>query len=125
MDWDALRDDVEERLRIICTGFPEVHEGPAANGRSWLIRRNHFCQIHTVADGDSERGIMIFRSEPPELDILAHAGHPFFRPGWGSRVMGMVIDVDTDWDEVSELITESYCIQAPKALAALVDRPSE
>lgn len=61
MDWASARDDVEERLRVICVRFPEVREGPTANGRSWLIRRNHFCQIHTVDDGELEQGIMIFR----------------------------------------------------------------
>jgi len=29
----------------------------------------------------------------------------------------------TDWDEVAELMTESYCVLAPKKLVALVDRP--
>lgn len=38
-------------------------------------------------------------------------------------MLGMVLDADTDWDEVGELLTESYCVQAPKRLAALVDRP--
>ncbi|HEY2812382.1 MAG TPA: MmcQ/YjbR family DNA-binding protein [Acidimicrobiales bacterium] len=36
----------------------------------------------------------------------------------------MIIDDNADWDEVAELITDSYCIQAPKKLAALVTRPT-
>jgi len=35
----------------------------------------------------------------------------------------MVLDEAVDWDEVAELLTDSYCVLAPKALAALVDRP--
>lgn len=120
MDWDGMRADVEARLEQICLALPEVHEGRAFNGRSWLVRKSHFCQIHTVDDGDAQIGIMIFRSAPPELDALAHSGHPFFKPGWGARVIGMVIDDATDWDEVAELILDSYCIQAPKKLAARV-----
>jgi len=34
-------------------------------------------------------------------------------------VVRMVIDDDTDWDEVAELLTESYRALAPKRLAAL------
>jgi hypothetical protein len=34
----------------------------------------------------------------------------------------MVLD-DPDWSEVTELVTESFCLMAPKKLAALVDRP--
>lgn len=96
MDWEREREDVEERLCKICVALPEVHEGPAWNGRSWLIRNNHFCQVFTVDEGNSQRGIIIFRSKPPELDALVHAGHPFFQPGWGARVIGMVIDDDLE-----------------------------
>ncbi|MGD9797343.1 MAG: MmcQ/YjbR family DNA-binding protein [Acidimicrobiia bacterium] len=120
MDWDRARPDVEERLHEICVALPEVHEGPAANGRSWLIRKNHFCQVFTVDEGDTQKGIIIFRSQPPELDALVHAGHPFFKPGWGARVMAMVVDDGLDWEEVAELVTDSYCIQAPRKLAARV-----
>lgn len=35
----------------------------------------------------------------------------------------MVLDGQTDWDVVAELMTESYCVLAPKKLVALVDRP--
>jgi hypothetical protein len=36
----------------------------------------------------------------------------------------MIIDAATDWAELAELVTESYCIQAPKKLAAQVERPA-
>jgi hypothetical protein len=35
----------------------------------------------------------------------------------------MVLTDDTDWEEIRELVTESYCVMAPKKLAAQVDRP--
>jgi hypothetical protein len=35
----------------------------------------------------------------------------------------MLLDDDTDWAELGELLTDSYCIQAPQRLAELVDRP--
>ena len=38
--------------------------------------------------------------------------------------MGMVLDGDTDWDEVRELVTESFCVLAPKMLIARIDRPN-
>jgi hypothetical protein len=57
------------------------------------------------------------------LEALRRVGHPFFRAGYGHNVIGMVLDDRTDWDEVAELMTESYCLMAPKKLVALVDRP--
>jgi hypothetical protein len=124
VNWQLQRHEVEERLRDICVTLPEVHEDPAWNGRGWLVRRNHFCQVFTIDDGETQKGIMIFRSEPPELDVLVNAGHPFFKPRWGKRAVGMVFDDNLDWDEVIELITDSYCIQAPRKLAALVSPPT-
>ena len=60
----------------------------------------------------------------PELDALRNSGHPFFGTRWRADEVGMVIDDDVDWAEVAELLTESYCLLAPKKLAALVDRPT-
>jgi hypothetical protein len=37
----------------------------------------------------------------------------------------MVIDAGVDWDEVAELVTESYCVLAPKKLVELVDRATD
>jgi hypothetical protein len=38
--------------------------------------------------------------------------------------VGLLLMTTTDWAEVAELITESYCVQAPRRLVELVDRPS-
>jgi hypothetical protein len=75
---------------------------------------------------DSAKGpvtLMVFRAQGAELEALRRVGHPFFRPAWGKDGVGMVIDDDVDWAEVAELLTESYCVMAPKKLIALVDRP--
>jgi hypothetical protein len=37
----------------------------------------------------------------------------------------MVLDAGADWDEVAELITESYRVLAPKRLVELVDDPPD
>jgi hypothetical protein len=35
----------------------------------------------------------------------------------------LFLSEETDWAEVAELVTESYCFLAPKKLAALVHLP--
>jgi hypothetical protein len=40
------------------------------------------------------------------------------------EIVGVVFDAGVDWSEVGELVTESYCVLAPKKLMELVDRPS-
>jgi hypothetical protein len=41
---------------------------------------------------------------------------------WFPDIVGMVLDVEVDWDEVAELVTESSCALAPKSLVELVER---
>ena len=51
-----------------------------------------------------------------KLLALTHAGHPFYQPPWSPTIVGMVLDDDTDWEEVAELVTESYRFCAPQRL---------
>ena len=48
-------------------------------------------------------------------------GDPFSR-GWDDGLVTMVLrdDGSTDWGEVKEILTESYCLLAPKKLIALL-----
>jgi hypothetical protein len=66
--------------------------------------------------------VLTFRSSGAELDALTNAGHPFFKPVWFRDIVGMVLDADPDWDEVGELVTESYCLLAPHRLVERVER---
>jgi hypothetical protein len=123
-----------ERVRPICLALPDAYEEKAWAGTRWMVRRKTFAHVLSV-DHDSppvlraatdEVGpatVVTFRSQGDELDALRHAGPPFFYAGWGRDVVGLVLDDRTDWDEVTELMTESYCVMAPQKLVALVDRP--
>lgn len=113
---------VVERLSAICKTLPETHEAPAWAGTRWLVRRNSIAHVFTFDTGDEVMTAVMFRSSGPELDSLRAVGRPFFvMPGWRNAAM-MALDSNTDWQEVLELITESYCLMAPKKLVALVDR---
>jgi hypothetical protein len=123
VDYADVPPDVVAELRSICLGLPEVHEQQAWAGQRWCIRKRTFAHVLTVDRPTGPVTVMTFRSSGAELDVLFKTGHPFFRPGWGTNVVGMVLDGTTDWDEVQELVTESYCIMAPKKLVAKVPRP--
>ena len=43
----------------------------------------------------------------------------------GRNVVGLLLDDSTDWEELRELLTDSYCLQAPRRLARLVHRPTQ
>ncbi len=121
---DDVPPDVERRLRAICLELPDADEQPAWKGLRWTVRTRTFASVLGIEDEHGDRlTVVVFRSEGEEQEMLRHAGPPFRWLGWGRGAIGMTIDGDTDWDEVRELLTDSYCVMAPKKLAALVDRP--
>ena len=76
-----------------------------------------------VFGGEDQLYRITFRADPDEVAAFEHLGHPYFSMSWADNGAGMLIDDDTDWAELAELLTDSYCIQAPARLAAEVHRP--
>ena len=120
---DDVPADVEVRLRERCLALPDAYEERAWVGTRWKVRTRTFAHVLAVEQDTGPLVVIAFRSAAEEIETLRNAGHPFFVLGWGRDAIGMVLDADTDWDEVRELVTESYCVLAPKKLIALVDRP--
>jgi YjbR len=123
-EYADVPEHVVARLRSLCGGLPETTENPAWAGTQWRIRKRTFAHVLAVDFADGPVNVLTFRAPGPELDALRHAGHPFFRPAWGVDAVGMVLADDVRWDEIAELVTESYCVVAPKKLVELVDRPA-
>jgi hypothetical protein len=111
--------DFVERLRAVLD-FPECVEEDAWTGVRWRVRGN---TVAHVFGGEDQRFRIVFRAEPEEVAAFDHLGEPYFKADWGSNVVGMLLDERTDWSELAELLTDSYCIQAPERLAATVARP--
>lgn len=116
--------EIEARLRERCLALPDAYEQRAWVGTRWMVRKRTFAHVLAIALDDAEpMTVLAFRSAGEELEMLLHAGHPFLALGWGRDAIGVVIDAATDWAEIGELVTESFCVMAPKRLAAQVDRP--
>ena len=126
--------DTLDRLRAVCLALPDAHEEQAWVGTRWRIRTKTFAHVLVVASGwppayaraaatDGPATVLTFRSSGAELVALRNVGHPFFAPPWRADEVGLILGTPVDWDEVAELLTESYCAVAPKALSELVDRP--
>ena len=116
---------VVAELRSMCLGLPETVEKQAWAGTQWRVRNRMFAHVLTVDFADGPVTVMTFRSSGPELEALRRAGDPFFRPAWGTNVVGMVLDAGVNWDEVTELVIESYCALAPRRLVEQIDRPTD
>ena len=109
------------RLRGLLEALPECHEEDAWVGVRWRVGQ---ATVAHVFGGEDQLFRITFRAEHDEVMALQHLGPPYFKADWGGNVVGMLLDEDTDWDELGELLTESFCLQAPQRLVDLVDRPS-
>jgi hypothetical protein len=110
-----------ERLRDLLD-FPECEEQAAWTGVAWRVGS---ATVAHVFGGEDQLFRITFRAEPGEVLAFEHLGPPYFRASWGRNVVGLLLDDDTDWEELSELLTDSYCLQAPATLAARVSRPGD
>ncbi len=108
------------RLATIIGRFPETTQERAWVGTCWRVRR---ATIAHVFGGEDQLFRITFRADPSEVLAFEHLGPPYFRASWGANVVGMILDRRTDWTELAELLTDSYCLQAPAQLAERVARP--
>lgn len=116
----AVPEDVVRRLDALLTRFPACVAEPAWVGVRWRVRG---ATVAHVFGGEDQRIRITFRGETEEVMAFEHLGAPYFRAGWGANVIGLVLDDDTDWEELAELLTDSYCLMAPDGLARQVERP--
>jgi YjbR len=126
-----IPEDIFERVGTLCLALPEVTVRVDASlvrsrstAYSFDIRRRSFCLLvaSEVRTG-RPAPLLVLRADPDERDALLAVGHPFFPSGAGRDRVGVWLTDDTDWEEIRELLTESYRRIAPKKLTALVDEP--
>ena len=108
------------RIGRVLLALPDVVQEDAWVGTRWRVRGS---TVAHVFGGEDQLFRVTFRGDPDEVAAFEHMGAPYFRIGWADNGIGMVIDDDTDWSEVAELLTDSYCLQAPQHLAEQVERP--
>jgi hypothetical protein len=120
---------ITERVRTLCLALPEVTvrvdaslTSSRSTAHSFEIRRRSFCLLVAV-EGRSGKPVplLVLRADPGERDALLYIGRPFFAPRAGPGRIGVRLSDGTDWEEIRELVTESYRRLAPKKLTALLD----
>ena len=123
------------RLRKVCLALPEAHEEQAWVGTRWRIRKETFAHVLMIADGwppvyaraagtDGPVCVLTFQSLGPRVDPHTFSRPPYFRPLWRPDIVGRTLDSRVDWRDVAKLVAASYCLLAPKKLAASVRLPA-
>ena len=122
VEFPALPAAVLAQARAMCGRLPEVVEVQTDRGTEFKVRRRTFAYVFAIADPSGHVFAMLAcRAEPEERAALVAMGHPYFAPRSGVDRIGVVLEDDTDWDEIAELVVESYRLLAPKKLAELVE----
>ena len=118
--------DVVARVASTALALPDAYEEDAWTGVRWRVRSKTFAHVLVAQQGYTSAYreitgvteptiVLTFRLFGDELAALANAGPPLYRPPWSPTAVGMVLDDDTDWDEVAELVTESYRFWRPRS----------
>lgn len=110
------------RLATICGSFPEAVEvGEGSVGDPvYKVGGKIFAMQHGVSDRMSlwckappgVQGALVV-ARPDRIFVPPYVGHN----GW----IGIWLDRDPDWDEIADLIDESYRMTAPKRLLKQLD----
>ena len=123
---------IAKRVQTLCLALPEVtvrvdysRTTTRSTAQSFDIRRRSFCLLVAVAGpGGEPVPRLVVRADPVEREALLSIGHPFFAPRRsGPDRLGVLLADSPDWDEIRELVIESYRRIAPKKLAKLFDDP--
>jgi YjbR len=128
-DTVEVPEDVERRVRTLCLALREVTmrvDGSRTKTRStalWFdIRRRSFCLLVATVDAVGKpTPLLVLRADPNEREALLSIGRSYFAPRAGRDRIGVLLTEETDWEEIRELVTESYIVLAPKKLIALLD----
>jgi predicted DNA-binding protein (MmcQ/YjbR family) len=124
-----IPEDIVERVRTLCLALPEVTvrvdvslTSARSTAHSFDIRRRSFCLL-VAREGSAGKAVpMLFlRADPSEREALLSIGRPYFPSGAGRNRIVVVLSDGTDWEEIRELVTDSYRTVAPKKLTALLD----
>jgi predicted DNA-binding protein (MmcQ/YjbR family) len=121
--------DIFERIGALCLALPEVtvridesRIEARSTAYSFDIRRRSFCLLIALEGAEDESvPQLVLHADPGQRHALLSAGHPFHRSRAGRDRIRVLLTDDTDWEEIRELVTESYRILAPKKLTARLD----
>jgi predicted DNA-binding protein (MmcQ/YjbR family) len=119
-----------QRVGEVALRLPGAYEEDAWTGVRWRVRQRTFAHVvalhHAeavdrvgVTDGRTVT-VVTLRSTGDERAALRAIGPPYL-DSWADDVVAVVLDDDTDWREVGELVTESYRLLAPQRLRRELD----
>lgn len=110
------------RLSEICLALPEALRQDCGSHAAFTVRKRTFAYFLNDHHGDGIVAVTCKALPGDNASLAAAQPTRFYLPayigpkGW----VALRLDIgEIDWDEVAELVLGSYCLVAPKRLAAL------
>src|SRR3954447_5342484 len=116
------------RLSKICLALPEATRVDQNSHAAFLVRKKTFVYFLNNHHRDGIVAVTCKVAPGDNTALIAAQPSRFYMPAYiGPRGwVALRLDVGkVDWDEVTELVGESYRRTAPKRLAAMVPAQSE
>jgi len=114
------------RLRKLCLALPDAHEVEAWGEPTFRVRNKLFAMFAAPNNHHGGgRPAVWCKAAPGNQSIMVRAspGRFFVPPYVGpSGWVGIWLDRNPDWDEVADLLRDSYRLIAPKKLVAVLDQ---
>jgi len=116
------------RLRKLCLALPEAHEVEAWGEPTFRVRNKLFAMYASAEShhGAGRPGVWCKAGPGNQALMVRAAPERYFVPpyvgpsGW----VGVYLDHGPDWEELRELLHDSYRLVAPKRLTAQMTRSS-
>jgi predicted DNA-binding protein (MmcQ/YjbR family) len=113
-------------LTAICLALPEaVADDRHPPHRGFVVGKRNFAWYTDDEHGDGRIGLIVRQDPGQNEELVASDGERFALPKYVARHGWVTYHLDlphrpVDWDEVTELVTDSYRIQARKRLTRLL-----
>ena len=113
-----------DEVRAICLALPDAVEKETWGHPTFRVRDKIFASFG-IGD-DAGETTMSMKAPEGEQEVLLATGEPFFYPKYvGSKGwIGVRLNSETDWEEIAELVEDSYREIAPKKLITQLDGPT-
>ena len=112
-------------VRELALALPETNERLSHGAPTFFIRdKRVLCHLFDDHHGDGRVGLWCSAGPGVQAELVEQEPERFFVPpyvghrGW----IGVRLDIDPDWDEVTALLDEAYRLIAPKTLVAELDQ---
>ena len=110
------------RLRKLCLALPEAHEVEAWGEPTFRVRNKIFAMYASASNhhGAGQHAVWCKSVHVNQELLIRSAPDRFFAPpyvgpsGW----IGVRLDANCDWTELTDILREAYRLTAPKKLAA-------